>query len=55
MNYLLLGGLLLALNALFIHNEALRAGPVTLAAVPPAVAVIPFSAFLKGDETFSLI
>ncbi len=55
MNYLILGGLLLALNALFIRDEALRAGFVILAAVPPAVAVIPFTAFLKGDETFSLI
>jgi BASS family bile acid:Na+ symporter len=55
MNYFVLGGLLLALNALFIHDEALRAGFVILAAVPPAVAVIPFTAFLKGDGEFSLI
>jgi BASS family bile acid:Na+ symporter len=30
-------------------------GFVILAAVPPAVAVIPFTFFLKGDTDFSLI
>jgi BASS family bile acid:Na+ symporter len=54
MNYLLLGSILLGLNALLIHDEALRAGFVIIAAVPPAVAVIPFTFFLNGDGKLSL-
>jgi len=55
MSYLLLGTILLGLNALLIHDEALRAGFVIIASVPPAVAVIPFTFFLKGDGPFSLV
>jgi BASS family bile acid:Na+ symporter len=55
MNYLVLGGFLLAANALLIRDEALRSGFVLLAAVPPAVAVLPFTLFLNGDTAFSLI
>jgi len=55
MNYLILGSFLLGLNTLLIQDEALRAGFVIIAAVPPAVAVIPFTFFLKGDGPFSLI
>lgn len=45
MNYLILGTLLLGLNALLIHDEALKVGFVIIAAVPPAIAVIPFTFF----------
>ena len=55
MNYLVLGIVLLVLNAILIQDEALRMGFILIAAVPPAVAVIPFTFFLKGDETLSLI
>jgi bile acid:Na+ symporter, BASS family len=55
MNYFVLGGFLLASNALLIHDEALRTGFVLVAAVPPAVAVLPFTLFLNGDTAFSLI
>jgi bile acid:Na+ symporter, BASS family len=55
MNYVVLGGFILGLSKLFIHDEALWSGFVILAAVPPAVAVIPFTLFLKGDTDFSLI
>jgi BASS family bile acid:Na+ symporter len=55
MNYFVLGIALLTLNALLIQDEALRMGFVLIAAVPPAVAVIPFTFFLRGDETLSLI
>jgi len=55
MNYFILGIVLLLLNAVLIYDEALRLGFILIAAVPPAVAVIPFTYFLKGDETFSLI
>ncbi len=55
MNYAVLGGLMLILSALTILEESLRIGFVILAAVPPAVAVIPFTNFLNGDAEFSLI
>jgi BASS family bile acid:Na+ symporter len=55
MNYLCLGGVLLVLNVLLIRDEALRSGFVLLAAVPPAVAVVPFTLFLNGSNTFSLV
>jgi BASS family bile acid:Na+ symporter len=55
MNYLILGIVLLLLNAILIYDEALRLGFIIIAAVPPAVAVIPFTYFLKGDESLSLI
>jgi len=55
MNYVVLGGIILGLSKLFIHDEALWSGFVIIAAVPPAVAVIPFTFFLKGDTDFSLI
>jgi bile acid:Na+ symporter, BASS family len=55
MNYFVLGIALFVLNAILIHDEALRMGFILIAAVPPAVAVIPFTFFLKGDETLSLV
>jgi bile acid:Na+ symporter, BASS family len=55
MNYIVLGGIILLLSNIFIRDEALWIGFVILAAVPPAVAVIPFTLFLKGDTDFSLI
>ena len=55
MNYALLGGFILGLSMLLIHDEALRCGFVLIAAVPPAVAVIPFTGFLNGNSAFSLI
>lgn len=55
MSYLVLGGVLLGLNALLIRDEAIRSGFVIVAAVPPAVAVIPFTLFLKGDDTLTLV
>jgi bile acid:Na+ symporter, BASS family len=55
LNYGLLGGLLLGLNYTLIRDETLRAGFVIMAAVPPAVAVIPFTFLLNGDSPFSLV
>jgi BASS family bile acid:Na+ symporter len=55
MNYVVLGIALLVLNVILIQDEALRMGFILIAAVPPAVAVIPFTFFLRGDETLSLI
>jgi BASS family bile acid:Na+ symporter len=55
MNYGVLGGLLLATGKIFVQDAALWKGFVILACVPPAVAVIPFASFLRGDTTFSLL
>jgi BASS family bile acid:Na+ symporter len=52
--YLFHAGLLLLLATFFVKEEALWAGFVLLAAVPPAVAVIPFAFFLKGDPNYAL-
>ena len=40
---------------MIIREEELWRGFVIVAAVPPAVAVIPFTGFLNGNVTFSLI
>ncbi len=55
MNYVVLGGFILGLNALVIRDDALQSGFVIIAAVPAAVAVIPFTGFLNGNSVFSLI
>ncbi len=55
MNFALLGGFILGLSTLLIRDEALWGGFVIIAAVPPAVAIIPFTGFLNGNSTFSLI
>ncbi|MHB8090995.1 MAG: bile acid:sodium symporter family protein [Syntrophales bacterium] len=55
MNYILLSGIIIGLGAILLKDEKLWAGTVLLAAVPPAVAVIPFSGFLKGNRNLSLI
>jgi BASS family bile acid:Na+ symporter len=55
MSYLILGAFLLGLSHWIVRDEALRAGFVLIAAVPPAVAVIPFTYFLNGDGEFSLV
>jgi BASS family bile acid:Na+ symporter len=54
MSYLVQGGVTLALSALLIHKENLRIGFVLIAAVPPAIAVIPFTGILEGNVLFSL-
>ena len=55
MSYAILGSILIGLNHMIIRDEELWRGFVIVAAVPPAVAVIPFTGFLKGNVTFSLI
>jgi BASS family bile acid:Na+ symporter len=55
MSYAVFAGVILPLSLLFVRDPALRTGFVLLAAVPPAVAVIPFTLFLKGNAAFSLI
>ncbi len=55
LNYLLLGGVLLGLNSLMVREPAMKDGFVLLVAVPPAIAVIPFTDLLRGNTTFSLL
>jgi BASS family bile acid:Na+ symporter len=55
MSYILLGNLIIGLAALIINDEMIWTGFVLLASVPPAIAVIPFSVFLRGNGSLSLI
>jgi BASS family bile acid:Na+ symporter len=54
MTYLILGGVILAFAALLIRQENLWIGFVLVAAVPPAIAVIPFTGILDGNVTYTL-
>ena len=54
MNYIILGNIIIGMAALLIRDETIWIGFVLLAAVPPAVAVIPFSIFLRGNGLLSL-
>ena len=55
LNYGLLAGAFVGLSFLFIDDPHIRAGYVLIAAVPPAVAVIPFTYRLGGDVPFTLV
>jgi BASS family bile acid:Na+ symporter len=55
LNYVILGGVLLGLSYLMIREAALRDGFVVSVAVPPAIAIIPFTDFLRGNTAFSLL
>jgi BASS family bile acid:Na+ symporter len=53
LNYGLLSGLIILLSY-SLENDALRYGFIVMAAVPPAIAVLPFSRLLRGDILLSL-
>ena len=55
LNFVMLGGVILGLSFLMISEPAIQDGFVLLVAVPPAIAVIPFTDFLKGNTGFSLV
>ena len=55
LNYVVLGGIILVLAYFLIDDRELWAGFVVISTVPPAVAVLPFSAILGGDTVFSLV
>ncbi|APV43780.1 Na+ symporter, BASS family [Dehalogenimonas formicexedens] len=55
LNFLLLGGLNIALGYLMTNDPILRAGFVILAAAPPSLTIPPFSYNLKGDIAISYI
>lgn len=54
MTYLILGGVILVLSALVIDDRNIWIGFVLVAAVPPAVAVIPFTVILEGNISYTL-
>ncbi|UCH89016.1 MAG: hypothetical protein JSV49_12420, partial [Thermoplasmata archaeon] len=54
LNYIILTALILILGWLFDFSWYIWAGIVVMAAVPPAVAVIPFTELLKGDSELSV-
>jgi BASS family bile acid:Na+ symporter len=52
-NYMLLSGLIIGLS-FFLKDESMRQGFVVMAAVPPAVAILPLTKLLDGDAHLSL-
>jgi BASS family bile acid:Na+ symporter len=54
-NYIFLSGLILLTNYLLIRDHDLYVGFVVMAAIPPAVAVLPFTYLLRGEMMVSLI
>ncbi|HOU51385.1 MAG: hypothetical protein KBG22_12090 [Smithella sp.] len=54
MTYFILAGVILLLSALLVQDHHLWIGFVLIAAVPPAVAVIPFTAILNGNVSYTL-
>lgn len=54
MTYVILSGTILLVSALLIHDKNPWIGFVLIAAVPPAVAVIPFTAILEGNVSSTL-
>jgi bile acid:Na+ symporter, BASS family len=54
-NFILHGVVLISLSALIIKDQFFWNGFILLAAVPPAVAVIPFALFLKGNIELALL
>ena len=54
LNYLVLGGVIVGLSSLVVSDPEIRTGYMLLAAVPPAVAITPFSYRLGGNTTFAV-
>jgi BASS family bile acid:Na+ symporter len=52
-NYLFLSGTIIVLSS-FVGDESIRQGFIVMAAVPPAVAVLPLTKILGGDSHLSL-
>jgi bile acid:Na+ symporter, BASS family len=53
-NYLLMTGVILAAGLYLVSDPELRTGFILVAAIPPAVAVIPFGEMLGGNRELSL-
>jgi BASS family bile acid:Na+ symporter len=55
LNFVVLSGAYVGLSSLIIDDADLRTGFVLVAAVPPAVAVIPITYILGGNTRFSMV
>jgi bile acid:Na+ symporter, BASS family len=55
LSFLALSGTMLVLARWLMPNQESWMGFVVIAAMPPGVAIIPFTDILEGDTTFSLI
>jgi BASS family bile acid:Na+ symporter len=55
LTYVVTGGVLILMGRWLIHDDEILAGLIVLAAVPPAIASVPWSYVLGGDTLFSLI
>jgi BASS family bile acid:Na+ symporter len=55
LSYLLLGGTFIGLSSILLRDYELWTGFVLVAAVPPAVAVIPYTYHLGGNTRLSLV
>jgi len=53
LNYGLLSGIIIALSST-LADESLRNGFIVMAAVPPAISILPMTRLLKGDVRLSL-
>ena len=54
LNYGLLSGITILLSFMFIQNPDYLAGFVIMAAIPPAIAVVPFTYLLRGESRTSV-
>ena len=55
LNYVFLSGIILVLTILLIKDVDIFRGFVVMAAIPPAIAILPLSTLLKGDTRLALI
>ncbi len=55
LNYIVLGGTFVGLAWLLVSDPDIRAGYMLLAAVPPAIAITPYSYRLGGNTTFAVV
>ena len=55
MNYLILSGIIILLAHFLVHEAEYFQGFIIMAAVPPAIAVVPFTRLLKGDLNISVM
>jgi bile acid:Na+ symporter, BASS family len=54
MSYVILGNFIVGLSAFLIHDERLWIGLIIMAAVPPAVAVIPLANSWGGNKIYAV-
>ena len=55
MSYVILGNFIVGLSAFLIHDERLWIGFIIMAAVPPAVAVVPLANSWGGNKIYAVI